>query len=656
MKLFTHPVLFKIFILLIFLNTIILFGSQYFVYTKHWDLYWFSSFFYRELLLCVSYFGVFWILSLLPFGVYVAWAIFGISIVCFVVDIFLLYTFDTNLNSYLVIVALETNPQESTEFLHNYVNFGLIGVYAFFLIIAVLLWAKIPLLQPSIKLKKCMRFVYMWFVVSVCIVLAMIFTHTKPLNEDWSDMLYNYTKQFYRAIESTYGFMKEYERLNSKFDELSTTLQVKKAKNNIQNIVLVIGESTQRDRLSLYGYPLSTTPNLDSIKQNNPKNLLVFSDIIASHGQTHESLSLSLTFANQDNTQGIETIKSKQKAKSTKPSEIQKPWYEYMNVIDSFKLGGYHTIAISNQEPISLFGNAAATILKRADEAHFVNVNDKMSTTKFDEAILDILDEELGVGVEQGDLQEDFSDVDSKPTSSSENLPQEPQNTADSKDSKPTFYALHLMGNHAKYYNRYPSSFAKLSTEDMLCDVSDVENLATTSVEENMHYDNSVLYGDFVLNEIIERFKDSDSLVLYLSDHGEEIYDWRNFIGHSDSKMSRFMVEIPFIIYVSDVFIDKHTELYKRLQKAQNQRYMSDDLIHTLLDIAGIDMQGFESKRSLISNDTTLLKNRIRLVGEKKSIKDYDKELKAQKSYYQQGLCKSDERIRVDSTKTKEQE
>ncbi len=640
MKLFTHPTLFKILILLIFLNTIILFGSQYFVYTKHWDLYWFSSFFYRELLLCVSYFAFFWILSLVPFGVYVAWAIFGISIICFVVDIFLLYTFDTNLNSYLVIVALETNPQESAEFLHNYVSFGLLGVYAFFIIVAVLLWAKIPLLQPSIKLKKFMRFVYVWFVVSVCIVFAMIFTHTKPLNEDWSDMLYNYTKQFYRAIQGTYGFMKEYEKLNSKFDELSTTLQVKKAKNNIQNIVLVIGESTQRDKLHLYGYPLPTTPNLDSIKQHSHKNLLVFSDIISAHGQTHESLSLSLTLANQDNTQGIQTIIPKHKPKATKSSEIQKPWYEYINVIDAFKLGGYHTIAISNQEPVSLFGNAAATILKRADEAHFVNVNDKMSTTKFDEAILDIFDEELGIGRGQGDFaaatilkradeahfvnvndkmsttkfdeaildifdeelgigrgQGDFDNGDSKSLSSSGN-PQEPKNTADSKDSKPIFYALHLMGNHAKYYNRYPSSFARFSQEDMLCRVDSVENLAATSVEENMHYDNSVLYGDFVLSEIIKRFENSDSLVLYFSDHGEEIYDWRNFIGHSDSKMSRFMVEIPFIIYVSDEFIAKHAELYKRLQKAQNQRYMNDDLIHTLLDIAGIDMQGFESKRS----------------------------------------------------------
>ena len=115
MKLLDNLTLLRICIILILLNTIILLGSQYYVYTKHWDLYWFSSFFYRELLLCVSYFCIFWILSLLPhsLGKTIAWIIFSISLVCFIIDVFLLYTFDTNLNSYLVIVALETNPQES---------------------------------------------------------------------------------------------------------------------------------------------------------------------------------------------------------------------------------------------------------------------------------------------------------------------------------------------------------------------------------------------------------------------------------------------------------------------------------------------------------------------------------------------------------------
>ena len=114
-------------------------------------------------------------------------------------------------------------------------------------------------------------------------------------------MIYNYTKQIYRAIENTRGFIKEYKKLNANFDNLAQSLQVKKAKNNIDNIVLVIGESTQRGKLSLYGYPLPTTPLLDNLKDSKPNNLFVFSDVISPHAQTHESLSLSLTLTRHSN-------------------------------------------------------------------------------------------------------------------------------------------------------------------------------------------------------------------------------------------------------------------------------------------------------------------------------------------------------------------
>ena len=612
MKLFANITLFRIFVILIVLNTIVLLGSQYYVYTKHWDLYWFSSFFYRESLLCVSYFLIFSLLSLLPhsFSRIIAYTIFVLSLLFFIIDVFLLYTFDSNLNSYLVIVALETNPQESAEFLHNYITFSLCVLYAFFGLMIILLWRKIKPFSPS---KKILYRIYAVFVCLLCAVLAMIFTHTKPLNEDWSDMIYNYTKQIYRAIENTRGFIKEYKKLNANFDNLAQSLQVKKAKNNIDNIVLVIGESTQRGKLSLYGYPLPTTPLLDNLKDSKPNNLFVFSDVISPHAQTHESLSLSLTLANQDS-QGIQTIHKK---------FSKKQWYEFLNIIDAFKLGGYHTISISNQEPVSLFGNAAATILKRADEAIFVNVNDKMSTTKFDESILEILKNEQ---LEQEGLQQ----------GADENTEQKLESSL--THTKPIFYALHLMGNHAKYYNRYPTNFAHFTPKDMLCQ-EDNSPQKSANIEENMHYDNATLYGDFILSEIIKRFERSDSIVIYFSDHGEEIYDFRNFIGHSDSKISRFMVEIPFIIYVSDSFIQKHPQLYKRIQKAQNQKYMNDDLMHTLLDIAGISLNGYESQSSLLATNKAFLKSRMRKVGDKSNVKDYDKELKTQKSYLEQGKC-----------------
>lgn len=618
----------KSYVLLIFLNTLILFGSQYFVYTKHWDLYWFSSFFYRELLLITSYFLVFYALSFLPKRLCYLFVgvILALSGVCFVIDAFLLHHFDTNLNSYLVIVALETNPQESKDFLANYLDASLFGIYVLSAVAIVILWRLIkPVLIPP-KILGAVIF------VNLTILAVMIFTHTKPLNEDWSDMLYNYTKQIYRAINGTQGFIEEYKKLNAKFDSFAHSLEVKPSKQKIGNIVLVIGESTQRDKLSLYGYPLSTTPLLESLKSQKPDNFLIFNDVISAHAQTHESLSLSLTFANQDNAQGIETLplpKSKKKANPTPPL---KEWYEYLNLIDSLKLGGYHTISISNQEPVSLFGNAAATILKRADEVEFVNVNDKMSTTKFDESILEILDSYI--------------------ESPEENL-QSSQDKNPTKSSFGRFFALHLMGNHAKYYNRYPTEFAHFEPEDMLCQIdSEAINdtpqggdspspntIPSESTQENAHYDNSVLYGDFVLSEIIKRFEDKDSIVIFFSDHGEEIYDWRSFIGHSDSKISRFMVEIPFMVYVSDEFISKHRALYQRIKKAQNHRYMNDDLIHSILDIAGVKMKGFEPKRSIFSANTTLLDSRKRIVGNANNAKDYDKELKEQKSFFQEGQC-----------------
>ncbi|WP_334093995.1 hypothetical protein [Helicobacter typhlonius] len=66
------------------------------------------------------------------------------------------------------------------------------------------------------------------------------------------------------------------------------------------------------------------------------------------------------------------------------------------------------------------------------------------------------------------------------------------------------------------------------------------------------------------------------------------------------------------------------------MQRAQNTNYMNDDLMHTLLDIAGISLNGYEEARSILSEDSTLLKSRARMVGNRESAKDYDKELRLQ--------------------------
>lgn len=140
-----------------------------------------------------------------------------------------------------------------------------------------------------------------------------------------------------------------------------------------------------------------------------------------------------------------------------------------------------------------------------------------------------------------------------------------------------------------------------------------------------------MLYNDNILNEIFKLFSQSDSIVVYLSDHGEEVYEIDDFVGHGDDHITRFTCEIPMLIYVSDIFIQKHPKIYEKLKASVHRPYMSDDLIHTVLDIAGIQTPNFDPTRSIINDQFN--EKRRRIVGGSNG-KDYDIQLKGQEAKY----------------------
>ena len=319
----------------------------------------------------------------------------------------------------------------------------------------------------------------------------------------------------------------------------------------------------QRNFMQMYGYALPNTPNLAHRAAQTPQNLLVFSNVIAAQAQTAESLSQALSFANQDN-----------------PDVL---WYQTPTLMDTFKLGGYNTIAISNQEAISLFGNGPAIILKRANTSYFLNDTDKFDHGSFDGNILPILRE------------------------------------MHAHTHDPSLYVVHLLGNHATYYKRYPSEFARFSAASL--------ESSEECRQVKSEYANALLYSDSVIESIIEAFASEDSLIVYISDHGEEVCDLSAFYGHANTRLSRYMLEIPFIVYVSDTFRQKHPQIYAKITNTKpDMPFMLDDLLHTLVDIAGIRIEGFEPQRSLFATDSTFLHQRARKVGPK--YRDYDKELK----------------------------
>ncbi|BAM33116.1 sulfatase domain-containing protein [Helicobacter cinaedi CCUG 18818 = ATCC BAA-847] len=577
---------FRTFVLLWLMNTLLIVMSQQTILHTHFDMYYFLTFSYREMMFIVSYgalFGIIYMLKWKSLQNLLLFVVVALSVLCMMAEIFCFYNFSTLLNSYVISIALESNMRESFEFLHTYIDMKLLGMYGLF---GLGIW-----LCFKIQVPKCVRNntlkLKVVYVLLLLLVMVLHIVSVRPSSPSlrFSDVLYHSYTSLSKSLKYALAFMQEYKRLQTHFDEFAKGFEVKPSKEKIANVVLVIGESTQRGKMSLYGYELPTTPLLWSLKQQKPQNLFAFNDVISSQGSTYESLTQVLTFANQENAQNSQ-------------------WYEHLNLIDAMRLGGYHTTIISNQEAVSFFGNGVATILNRADEVKYLNCGDSFDLTRFDEELLGVLDtylKQYNVLPPPPLESQQFSLVDSK-----------------SHNEPLRFFALHLMGSHDRYESRYPKEFDIFSPKDIGQDFGDKNKMAA--------YLNSVLYGDFVLREIIKRFEYSDSLVLYFSDHGEEVYENGDFAGHSNSKMSRFIVEIPFIIYVSDAFIDKHPELYKRLQKAQNQRYMNDDLLHSVLDMLGIEIKDYDKKRSILS-DNEFLQTRPRVVGNDEYRKDYDKEL-----------------------------
>jgi heptose-I-phosphate ethanolaminephosphotransferase len=108
------------------------------------------------------------------------------------------------------------------------------------------------------------------------------------------------------------------------------------------------------------------------------------------------------------------------------------------------------------------------------------------------------------------------------------------------------------------------------------------------------HYDNSLRYNDSIVWAITQRFVDEDAVVIYMPDHGEEIFDSKPYTYgriHSasiDYRLARNEMEIPFWIWGSPKYREQHPYGWEAIQAAKNRPMMTDVLPHLLLYFGGI--------------------------------------------------------------------
>lgn len=316
-----------------------------------------------------------------------------------------------------------------------------------------------------------------------------------------------------------------------------------------QTFVLIIGESTSRNHMSLYGYGRKTTPGLESMQDD----LLVFQDVVSPFTLTQPVLKMAMTTTNKDN---------------------NSDFFKAHGLIDAARAAGFTTYWLSNQSPLGLWDNFVSVMAQSADRNLFVNVTgksyDSLRRISYDGKILPFFEKAL----------------------------QYPDHKK--------LIILHLMGAHFKYDKRYPPEYAKFPTSSIKKE--DVVNSYDNAVLYNDYVVSKLIA---LFKEHCQRQDQHIGALLFFSDHGEEVYEIDDWAGHEEFRPSRYQVEIPFVVWLDEQYKHQAPLKYMNMHMNLGMPYMTDDLFHSTLDLMGINSPIFDKRRSLFSSNYTPRKRLI---------------------------------------------
>jgi len=149
---------------------------------------------------------------------------------------------------------------------------------------------------------------------------------------------------------------------------------------------------------------------------------------------------------------------------------------------------------------------------------------------------------------------------------------------------------LHLQGSHGPaYYARYPSEFRKFTPT---CDTSELSSCDSDSIVNT--YDNTLLFTDFFVGEVIKAVKDvggDKSAVWYFSDHGESLGENGIYLhGMPYAIAPETQKHIPMMAYASD------EATLARLRAQKDEAVSHDNVFSSLLGFFGVETKEYDKK------------------------------------------------------------
>ena len=501
-----------------------------------------------------------------------------------VVDVYCYERFESTLTPTMLMLVGETTAQEAQEFLSGYLSWDVVtSSVGWILLLALvhLLWTCLrgafcrgrkrlilPEFQPALitGLKAVAGGVIAW-----CLYDA--YTLTKD-NKVAMGRLFSYdtigqvehelTKKDqanlyippYRLVFSIYA-----NRLASRqivqLEAASAKVQIDSCSFRVPEIVLVIGESYNKHHSQLYGYNKPTTPL--QLQMAADSSLVAFSDVVASWNLT------SFVFKHM---MSLWTVGD------------HGEWCDEPLFPEVFRKAGYQVTFLTNQ-----FQPKAKEAVYDFSGGFFLNDPEfskrqfdvrNAQTYRFDESLLKAFD-----GLKN-------------------------------KPEKGRLTILHLMGSHVDYRARYPQS--RQYFKPAMYNRPELSDKQRRILSE---YDNSLRYNDSIVWAVTQRFIDKDAVVIYVPDHAEEIFDGKPYMygrmhgANIDYRLARNEMEIPFWIWGSPLYIERHPYGWKAIRAAKDRPMMTDALPHLLLYLAGIATPLYRPELNIITPEYNTRRPRI---------------------------------------------
>ena len=519
----------------------------------------------RKIRLCVKA-----LLYLLLYGVAIA-------------DMFCYVRFESTLTPTMLMLVAETSSQEAREFLSGYLSWDVITTnvgWILLLILIHILWTFVRRWLNKIRQRMILPKVNKGILTSLQAVLGCVVAWClySSISQTWDNKVAmrrllscetlgdvereqnqkNHAKLYvpiYRLVFGIYANSLADQQIEQLEVAGGEKIQVDSCIFRVPDIVLVIGESYNKHHSQLYGYDKPTTPRQVAMAEEG--SLVPFSDVVSSWNLT------SFVFKHMLSLWAV----------GDSGAWCDKPLFP-----EVFRRAGYHVTFITNQ----FLPNAKEAVYDFSG-GFFLN-DSALNSRLFDERNTTLYRYDDGVVKEL------------KPSLS----------------YKGRLTILHLMGSHVDYSARYPKTFRQFTPQQY-----DRPELTAKQLQTLAHYDNSLLYNDSILKAITNHFADKDAVVIYVPDHGEEVFDSEPYISgrlHNadiDYRLARNEMEIPFWIWGSPLYRKNHPYGWLAIQAAKDRPLMTDVLPHFLLYLGGISSPLYREELNVISPDYNVNRSRI---------------------------------------------